>query len=1274
MIQDKNRHSWLFRTITAGLVCLFLAGQVAFAYPDALAARSGDQSHYQEMLERMHKRVDDHQETKGPETQDSVIHDLYVERMVDRIDIDGSGPLNEAFNSLITHCDARGMIDRLNMVLKSTGGMIGIAYIDADAPEDDNLSQRALALFGDSNERNVIGHPGGMSITLIARLRSGMSKEDLITEILATLVHEIMGFSTDGMEAFKREDPKTSDEASRIAESFEKERRRAERLILVARPVRLAQEAVLRGSIDTAKDAIDIDRDGEGLRITSRLPDHETTGEFSKSNVSQKADETSSAEADFGHYKAEEDYDSCINRIAKFANVTPSTVKDITSISENKTVDLKDLTIPRTSLNNPWVVLRLLAMENDEYAAYMQERPIFVVKWRDNYFVSQGKHRCAAAWLSGEESIQARIIEITDPEAVETFEANLRPTLNQACPVKGAGFFILNWLKEDLNTSPLTEPDYAVAAESILSNPMLGRNTLAGRLRDLNFTMDRTGDWQWQLRDLASSGSEIDNILALSGPQEIEAYIWSHDDLPQEKFAALIEELINSGYNYDNISSNQFWSGLGEKKQAMVRAAVERQVATAMRNICDDLYYYTFKDMDKPSIQFYDATATYMADKGYRNMSRFDVLVMPEGEMTEVARDFLADSVTNYEPHGPPGEAEIFILDNWFQANFFNERTVNNFLKRIGSNTMITLDYVQYPGTEEPVEAFQYFRYRHLEGDMILVDEELVSSHGNSLTIEGATSLIEDWTLVLYQRMRNLYRALYFRSLTGRPSASCILPDQSRAGEAVQRWILSLRGINSEEEIRQEATVEPFLEDAMLFVADHEKGHDKTWDRLEEAGYDRMEGQPGGKIYTIQHAGNGLGNLIDDMLADFLSYDSLCDIATTDDTQATVVFYQQLAALYDQAAQTNKLRSNATTESARFIAYPQALNQCYYELSIVLQCIRDDGTVDFDRLRTLCVRAYDTLLRGYLKYGNDMQDHELHGIKLIDLFREDGGEGLKSSEARSFSRWQAKEANFSFIRDLFPEKAAEVRFIDIIANDIAESVFERVQPVFLLDEARLAQRKGQFVLAVDRYNEAFTLTAPLGVRPRVASIQLSKPDYIPTLQSVHDALQEKLTEKDYEILIVDECLESGSTGFPQELIERARKGKTDSDIQVITRDQAKDLAQDTKNAKRRIIIAPAGLAFENVACRVLQVANPHALNIAVLMELARAMLIDVEDADRENIIEALLAMSMAETNELVLLLADRPGTIMLLFTTVDEGRIDMDSVMKQHTDFFEKNA
>jgi len=494
----------LFKTIIIGVVCLFLGNQIAWAYSHALAARGGDQVLYEDMLRIMHKRVDDHQETKGPETQDSVIHDLYADERVDRIDMDGSGPLNEAFNDLIIACDVRRMIDRLNDVLRSTGGMIGIAYVDADAPKEDELSQRALALFGNNNERNVIGHPGGMSITLIARLRPGMSREDVIIEILATLVHEIMGFSMDGMEAFKREDPKTPDEANRIAESFEKERRRAERLILVAKPTRLAQEAVLAGSIDTAKGAIDIDRDGEDLRIISRLPDHEITREFLKSDVSQRADEISSAEADFGHYKAEDDYDRCNNMIAEFANVTPSTVKDITAISENKTVDLKDLTIVRTRLDNPWVVLKLLAMENDEYAAHMQERPIFVVKWRDNYFVSQGKHRCAAAWLSGEKSIQARIIEITDHEAVETFERNLRPKLDQACPVKGAGFFILNWLKEDLKPSQLTEPDYTVAAESILSNPMLGRNTLAGRLRNLNFTPDRTGDWQWQGRDLAS--------------------------------------------------------------------------------------------------------------------------------------------------------------------------------------------------------------------------------------------------------------------------------------------------------------------------------------------------------------------------------------------------------------------------------------------------------------------------------------------------------------------------------------------------------------------------------------------------------------------------------------------------------------------------------------------------------------------------------------------------------------------------------------------------
>ncbi|MGB2662327.1 MAG: methyltransferase domain-containing protein, partial [Candidatus Omnitrophota bacterium] len=89
----------------------------------------------------------------------------------------------------------------------------------------------------------------------------------------------------------------------------------------------------------------------------------------------------------------------------------------------------------------------------------------------ENYFISEGNHRCLAAHLMGERSIRTRIIEITDDEAVEAFERSLRPELeeNNACPLTEGEKWFLNWSSKLTGKFPLVAPSVAAVAGVILS-------------------------------------------------------------------------------------------------------------------------------------------------------------------------------------------------------------------------------------------------------------------------------------------------------------------------------------------------------------------------------------------------------------------------------------------------------------------------------------------------------------------------------------------------------------------------------------------------------------------------------------------------------------------------------------------------------------------------------------------------------------------------------------------------------------------------------------
>ena len=132
----------------------------------------------------------------------------------------------------------------------------------------------------------------------------------------------------------------------------------------------------------------------------------------------------------------QEDYETRFDVIAEYLGISRDEVHGITR-SSTADVDLEKLTMTQPELWDPWVVLKMSMHGREKFREEMAKRPPIIIKWRENYFISEGNHRCLAAHLMGERSIRTRIIEITDDEAVEAFERSLRPELEEknACPL-----------------------------------------------------------------------------------------------------------------------------------------------------------------------------------------------------------------------------------------------------------------------------------------------------------------------------------------------------------------------------------------------------------------------------------------------------------------------------------------------------------------------------------------------------------------------------------------------------------------------------------------------------------------------------------------------------------------------------------------------------------------------------------------------------------------------------------------------------------------------
>ena len=144
----KHRHNNIWkRTIAAGVVCLFLANQLAWAYPDALATEAGRPEVYEKIRDRMDevfKDIDAHDKERDPLLQE--IYDDYPERVI---------PVEAEFKDLIGDT-IDIFVERIGVDYDSEiARIIGKALeeLSHTKPDGKNIKKSAINLIRDKRFR-----------------------------------------------------------------------------------------------------------------------------------------------------------------------------------------------------------------------------------------------------------------------------------------------------------------------------------------------------------------------------------------------------------------------------------------------------------------------------------------------------------------------------------------------------------------------------------------------------------------------------------------------------------------------------------------------------------------------------------------------------------------------------------------------------------------------------------------------------------------------------------------------------------------------------------------------------------------------------------------------------------------------------------------------------------------------------------------------------------------------------------------------------------------
>ncbi|MEA3489643.1 MAG: HAD family hydrolase [Candidatus Omnitrophota bacterium] len=205
------------------------------------------------------------------------------------------------------------------------------------------------------------------------------------------------------------------------------------------------------GTYDTVNTVVD----GEMLTISFEVNNENVIRQFSIERINREA---ASQEGSF-QKTMEQEYASRLDFISQLTEIPRGQIENIIE-TRTKNVLLEDLIMTRSTIRNPWVILKFLELGRQKFREGIESHLPMIVKCGDEYFITEGKHRCISAWLMGERSILAKVIEIKDSKAAEDFSKNLHFYVRELkgrdfCSVENTASWFLKLTQDSRDTEKL---------------------------------------------------------------------------------------------------------------------------------------------------------------------------------------------------------------------------------------------------------------------------------------------------------------------------------------------------------------------------------------------------------------------------------------------------------------------------------------------------------------------------------------------------------------------------------------------------------------------------------------------------------------------------------------------------------------------------------------------------------------------------------------------------------------------------------------------------
>lgn len=484
----------------------------------------------------------------------------------------------------------------------------------------------------------------------------------------------------------------------------------------------------------------------------------------------------------------------------------------------------------------------------------------------------------------------------------------------------------------------------------------------------------------------------INRVLALS-ESEIEEFVIG---LTGEDFKKLAQG-VDVQYPYDRVSTEEFWQALSEKERLLIRGVVERELRQVTRLMSDASYYGFAKEVSKTSKRTrkeLETTVAYMVNReGY---SGSQLLSMPLESLGKTACEYEAAFPSPFPEKGDL-VISLSVLGKKFELSpeaFENKRLSRDmmqFLRHINSSTIFYMS-IELGGVAGVTPILLLYAKGHEEEGAFIIDEEWVSSPAVSLNV-GAIAFAGQ-PIIRLQNLKDFTMGTYHKALIdGRYPT--LLPEESRDGFKISRWILKQLGVNSSEDLTEER-IKPLLERKKERTITHERAHNIV---LEDMGYTEEDYGLSKPLGVACAVGNGIGQMLLEHAVDFGEKGPYCAIAEASSgnyEEARAEYYERLAHHFNYTLDIDEMAWPATVASLMFFS-----------------CVKDDGEIDFEKFRVLCMALYDTA-KGEL-------------VKLVDDVRPTMAEGFVQDAQWEvkFSKRKVQEIEKSFFLRLFPEEVGK---------------------------------------------------------------------------------------------------------------------------------------------------------------------------------------------------------------------------------------------------------